>query len=120
MTIDWTIEELELPEFPGASLTVECEIDFEMDAFDPCEGPSYASGGTPPSGGGLDNFSVKVKKAETDTRIFQRPIDDLLLGQIERHLENVYFPKHFAELEERCADQAEGAMERDEDWGNER
>jgi hypothetical protein len=117
MTIDWTIEELELPEFPGVSLTVGCEIDFEMDPFDPGEGPSYASGGTPPSGGGLDKFSVKVKTLEHSEGFILSPNQ---IGIVERHLEDVYFPKHFEALEERCVERAEGAMERDEDWGNER
>lgn len=37
---------------------IDLEIDYAIEPYDPGSGPSYASGGDPPSGGGIEDWSV--------------------------------------------------------------
>lgn len=55
--LSYTVEEFH---FAGDWLTLELDLEYTLDPYDPGCGPSYASGGEPPSGGGVADLACKI------------------------------------------------------------
>lgn len=57
----------------GETLALEADLEFTIEPYVPERGPSYASGGEPASGGGIEDIRCTAV----------RPIGDAAIGRIE-------------------------------------